>query len=175
MLTRIFPLQTVLAAVLSTGLLVGCGQNGDDKQSQPGGETPQTPSEVTDPHDVPLTAEEIAKLKEETARYEDAIEHIRQYQEAIERETTGGEPAKAHRALDNLDVVLEWLSESARQSGVPKAKWQEVNETAQKLRDLFNQVHARIDAGEAADYAAVAEEVDQGIQTLAAIEPEQTE
>jgi hypothetical protein len=124
---------------------------------------------------VPLTEEEIARLKEETARYEDAIAHIRQYQQTIQQEATAGEPAKAHRALDNLDVVLERLPEVARDSGVPRDRWQEVNETAQKLRELFDQVHVRIDAGENPDYQSVADEIDQGIQTLATIEPEQTE
>lgn len=178
MLTRMFPLQTVLAAVMSTGLLVGCGQNEQNGRAANNGDTAREADEsgqTHDPHDVPLTEEEIAQLKEDTARYEDAIEHIQQFQETIERETTEGEPSKAHRALDNLDVVLERLPEAAQNSGVPKSKWQEVNETAQKLRDLFNQVHANIDAGENPDYKSVAEEIDQGIQTLAAVEPEQTE
>jgi hypothetical protein len=177
-LTRMISIQTILAAAVSTGLVIGCGKNGEDDPAPAGTGTQGTAGEngaAADPHDVPLTEEEIAQLKADTARYEDALDRIRHYQETIERETTGGEPAKAHRALDNLDVVLERLPEAAQESGVPRAKWQEVNETAQKLRDLFNEVHARIDAGEAPDYAAVADEVDRGIETLAAIEPEPAE
>ena len=177
MLTRIFP-DTALAAIVSTALLVGCGQNADEDPQPTGGQTHPSSggsSEHADPHDVPLTEAEIAQLKADTADYKAAIEHIQQYQQTIERETTAGAPAKAHRALDNLDVVLERLPEAAQESGVPRERWQEVNETAQKLRDLFNEVHARIDAGEAPDYAAVADEVEQGIQTLAAVEPEQAQ
>lgn len=133
--------------------------------------TPKTEG-AADPHDVPLTEQEIARLKKDTAKYEDAIQHIKDYQKTIKEEATGGEPAKAHRALDNLDVVLERLPEAAQNSGVPKEKWQEVNETAQKLRDLFNKVHANIDAGEDPNYDAVADEIDQGIKTLSSIQPE---
>lgn len=157
----------VLAAVVSTGLLAGCGRDSSD--TGPARTAEATPQH--DPHDVPLTEEEIAQLKEETARYEDAIARIKRFQETIQQETTAGDPSKAHRALDNLNVVLERLPEAARDSGVPRNKWQEVNETAQQLRELFDQVHARIDAGEDPDYQAVAGEIDRGIQKLASVEP----
>ena len=177
MFTRTFR-QAALATVFSTALLIGCGQDADEDPQPTGGQTPPASggsNDHADPHDVPLTEAEIAQLKADTADYEAAIERIRQYQQTIKRETTGGDAAHAHRALDNLDVVLERLPEAAQESGVPRDRWQEVNETAQKLRDLFNEVHARIDAGEAPDYAAVDDEVEQGIQTLAAIEPEQAQ
>lgn len=171
MFLRLLPLQTALAAMLAMGLLVGCGKDGDEKTNKTeAGKTEK--AEGADPHDVPLTEEEIAQLKKDTAKYADAIQHIKDYQKTIQDETTGGQPAKAHRALDNLDVVLERLPEAAQNSGVPKDKWQEVNETAQNLRDLFNKVHANIDAGEKPDYEAVAAEIDQGIQTLSSIQPE---
>lgn len=175
MLIRMFFLPTVAVAFVAMGLMVGCSQN---EQANTDADAPGEPAQdgaPADPHDVPLTEEEIAQLKQDTARYEDAIEHIQQYQATIQQETTSGEPAKAHRALDNLDVVLERLPEAARDSGVPKEKWQEVNETAQKLRDLFNQVHANIDAGTDPNYEAVADEIDQGVGTLAAIEPDTAE
>lgn len=175
MLIRMLSLSTIAAALVAIGLVAGCSQN---EQANTDVDAPdeQAQNDATpDPHDVPLTEEEIAQLKQHTAQYDSAIEHIQQYQATIQQETTGGEPAKAHRALDNLDVVLEHLPEAARDSGVPKEKWQTVNETAQKLRDLFNQVHANIDAGTDPNYEAVADEIDQGIQTLAAIEPDVAE
>jgi hypothetical protein len=176
MLMRINLFPSLAAGILAVGLLVGCNRSEQADVNGVATSPEAAPSgEAHDPHDVPLTEDEIAQLKEETAQYEAAIERIQQYQETIERETTAGEPAHAHRALDNLDVVLERLPEAASNSGVPRDRWQEVNETAQKLRDLFNQVHANIDAGEDPDYASVAEEIDQGIQTLAAIEPAPTE
>lgn len=169
---RMFSFPLLSAIIIAVALLTGCGRteeaatNGDAAV-----QTGQAPP-VHAHHDTPLTADEIALLQEETAQYRDAVQHIKQYQETIRQETTAGEPAEAHRALDNLDVVLERLPAAARDSGVPKGKWQEVNETAQKLRDLFNQIHANIDAGTDPNYGAVADPIEQGIAKLAAIEPE---
>lgn len=178
MLMRLYPLQTLCVTLMSISLLAGCGGDETTEQNKPDGETTgqsNASENAQDPHDVPLTEEEIAALKDATEKYEDALAHIKDYQKTIETETTGGEPAKAHRALDNLDVVLERLPEAAQNSNVPKEKWQEVNETGQKLRDLFNQVHANIDAGKAPDYKSVAEEIVQGIETLDSIKPAETE
>lgn len=166
---------TVLAAA---GLIAGCGQadpsGSADAEKPAAGEQQQT-AEAHDPHDVPLTEEEKQQLREDNENYADAVAHIESYRDTIRTETTDGNPAKAHRALDNLDLVLEWLPEIAQQSGVPKANWEEVNTTAQQLRDLFNQVHAHIDAGEDPDYASVGAEVDKGVDALAAIKPEASE
>ena len=64
MLTRMFP-QTVLAAVVSTGLLIGCGRNAEENPQQTGGPPASGGSgEHADPHDVPLTEEEIASYRE---------------------------------------------------------------------------------------------------------------
>ena len=79
-------------------------------------------------------------------------------------------PAHAHRALDKLDYVLGWLPEIAQNSNVPREQWQTVGEDSQKLRDLFNQVHANIDEGRDPDYASVAEEIDAAVERLAAIQ-----
>lgn len=127
------------------------------------------------PHDVPLTEDQIAQLEQDTARYGDALEHIRQYKETIQQETTEGEPPKAHRPLDKLDVVLQRLPDAARNSGIPKENWQTINETAQQLRDLFNQVHANIDEGTDPDYEAVADDIDRGIETLTSVQSAKAE
>lgn len=163
---------TASISLLALAMLVGCGQQ--ETATTNGGASPggEQSAGAHDPHDVSLTEEEIAQLKADTARYADAIDHIEQYQATIQQETTTGEPAKAHRALDHLDIVLNRLPEAARDSGVPKERWQELNETAQQLRDLFNQVHANIDDGQKPNYEAVAEEINQGIKTLSAIEPQ---
>jgi hypothetical protein len=169
---------TTIAAILGLSGLMGCG-GGDDTATDTTTTTPPvtTPDggatdgtadggEAVDPHDVPLTEEEIATLKEDTAEYQAAVDHIKQYRDTIRDETTGGEPAKAHRALDNADWVLQWLPEVAQNSNVPKEQWETVGENAQKIRDLFNQVHANIDEGKDADYGAVAADVDAAVAAL---------
>ena len=163
-----------LAAIVSLALIAGCNNNTPEPAAD---ETPSTtatstPAEHADPHDVPMTEEEIAQLKKETETWDASIERIQSLKETIEKETTEGEAAKAHRALDQLDVVLESLPEAAQKSNVPKEQWQTVGEAAQKLRDNFNKVHANIDAGQAPDYAAVAGEIDTAISQLTAINAE---
>lgn len=172
MAARIFAFPVFAVAV---AMIAGCGRTEQAEMEDGAAERTNHVAQAHDHHDTPLTAEEIASLKEETAQYQDAVQRIRQYQQTVQQETTAGEPAKAHRALDNLDIVLERLPAAARDSGVAKGKWQEVNETAQKLRELFNQIHANIDAGTDPDYGAVADAIDHSIETLATIEPEKTE
>ncbi|HUG90733.1 MAG TPA: hypothetical protein VML55_07870 [Planctomycetaceae bacterium] len=174
------PLRHFSAAAFASAALIlvaGCG--GDEQPSkdgapgtaQTGGAASGTPGAGHDPHDVPLTEQEIEELQQQTAGYGDAVKHIQQFRDTIRQETTEGAPAKAHRALDKLDLVLERLPEIARDSGVPRDRWEEVNTTAQDLRELFNQVHANIDSGKAPDYASVGERIDRGVDALAAIEP----
>ena len=167
MLTRTLQLLTVVCL----GLIVGCGQSQPtDNNATADNQSNETPGEHADPHDVPLTDAEIDKLREDTALWAAAVEHIQKYRDTIKTETTGGTPAKAHRALDLLDHVLQGLPEIAQNSNVPKDDWQSIGENSQKLRDAFNVVHANIDDGKAPGYEAVAAEIDAAVEVLAAIE-----
>ena len=121
-----------------------------------------------DSDDVPITEADVARPKD----YADATARIAGYRDTIRDEVTAGRPTKAHRALDELDIVLNWLPGVARDSAVPKERWEEVNTTAQEIRDHFNKVHAKIDAKQAPDYASIADAVDRAIGRLKAIEPE---
>ncbi len=166
--------RNVFVAMLAASLAIGCGQADSEKpKDAKTSTTDSTPhdGEEVDPHDVPLTEAEIEQLRKDNATYAEAIAHIQSYRDTIRDETTDGSPAKAHRSLDNLDLVLEWLPEIAQQSGVPKSNWEEVNTAAQNLRDLFNKVHANIDAGNDPDYPAVADEIDSSVEVIAAIKP----
>lgn len=174
-----------IAFLVISALLIGCGQQSSPESTetsshQAGRTTPQAHDHGHEgnrqhgPHDVPLTEEDVAQLRRDTSNYAAAVAHIRSYRDTIRHETTEGVPAKAHRALDKADLVLERLPEIARDSGVPKKDWQTVNETAQRLRDLFNSIHADIDQHKQPDYAAVSDEIDQAVETLAAVEGEGT-
>ena len=168
---------TTITFTTGLALLVGCGGDetdtgmpdtptvGTDEAGNGG-----TPDEHVDPHDVPPTDEEIQAQRDKVATYAAAIEQIQEYRDTIRDETTAGEPAKAHRSLDMLDYVLEWLPEIAQESNVPREQWETIGSNAQTLRDAFNQVHANIDAGEAPDYAAVADQIDAAVDALAAVE-----
>jgi len=181
-----------LVTLISCSTFVGCGGSNATPTTSPAttpAETPaaipatdapaatttatETPAEAVDPHDIPLTEEEIAKLKAETTTYAAAMEHITTYRDTIRDETTKGEAEKAHRSLDNVDYVLQWLPEVAQNSNVPKEQWQTVGENAQKLRDSFNQVHGNIDAGKPPEYEKVAVDVDSAMTALEGVAPAQ--
>ncbi len=150
---------------------IGC------EPSSPPAKTPSAAAPSTapvDPHDVPLTAAEITKLREDVAKFPDAVARIKSYRETIMAETKDGLPAnpfKAHRALDELDRVLEWLPEIASKS-VAKENWEAVTTASQELRELFNKVHTNLDSKQAPDYASVAAGIDERVGKLEGLAPD---
>jgi hypothetical protein len=122
----------------------------------------EMPKTAPDPHDVPITEADV-KLP---ASYADAVPRIKEYRDAIRSAIEAGTPGKAHRSLDELDIVLNKLPSIAKDSGVPKEQWETINTTARELRDSFNQLHAAIDEKREPDYKAVAEPIDQAIAKL---------
>jgi hypothetical protein len=171
MLLKDHTLAMTFLSAFCLATLAGCGDATEsiNKKPPPGG----TPSQHADPHDIPLTDEEIDKLRRDTALWPAAIEHVQSFRDTVRTETTKGEPAKAHRTLDLLERLLPWLPEIAQKNNIPKQHWQDIGESAQRLRDLFNKVHDNIDAGQAPDYAAVAEDIDRAVEKLAAIRTDQ--
>ena len=165
MLTRTFS----LFAMACSGFITGCSRSPTTDPDAATGDTRVTASDHSHPHEVPLARTEINKLREDTANWQAAIEHIQKFRDTIRTETAGGTPAKAHHALDLLDHVLQWLPEIAQQSDIPKDHWQSIGENAQTLRDAFDGIHSQIDDGRSPDYQAVAAEIDAAVSGLSAI------
>ena len=163
---------SALAMFVGFGLLTGCGDQ-SDKPSQTESSSDATSGE-SESDDVALTQEEIEALENEITDYADALARIKSFRDTIRDSVAAGNPTKAHRPLDELDVVLNRLPEVARDSNVPRSDWEAVNTNTQKLRELFNKVHANIDAGQEPDYASVAEDIDKTIQSLEQIKPSET-
>lgn len=160
---------------LSVALLLytasaGCG-GAKTEQNDQGAQPQAAHAELDhgDPHDVPLTEEEIAQLRAETETWAAAVQRIQSYRDTIRAEINGPTPALAHRPLDLLDHLLEWLPDIARANQVPRQDWQTIGTNAQTLRDLFEQLHANLDAGDDPDYASVAGPIDQAIAALAEV------
>ena len=158
-----------LFALACLGFVAGCGRSQPTANPTADNPSNELPTEHADPHDIPLTDAEIDKLRGDTATWGAAVEHIQKYRDTIKTETTVGTPANAHRALDLLDHVIQWLPEIAQNSNVPKDDWQAIGENSQKLRDAFNSVHANIDDGKTPGYEAVAAEIDASVLALVAI------
>jgi len=159
----------LLAAVFFCGFVLGCGDTKTDKTApDKTGEKTKTGGKTAegDPEDKPLTDAEKQALKAGIKDYKDALAQIKAYRDTIRKETTEGKPSHAHRSLDELTLVLEWLPDFAKSSGVPAAKLEDVTKSAQKLSDAFDKVHQKIDAGEKPDYAAVSGTIEAEIKTL---------
>ena len=151
-------LRPVVSVVALAGLLPlwGCGEASKPKEQA------QAAAPAHDPDDVPITEADV----EMPANYAEAIGRIESYRDSIRDAIDAGTPTKAHRPLDELDIVLNKLPEIARNSDVPKEQWETINTSARELRNLFNQVHSAIDEGREPDYNAIAEPVGQAIEKL---------
>jgi uncharacterized protein YqeY len=153
-------------AICIIPFLAGCGTDGSQPAPSAASDAQQA-APAHDPDDVPITEADV----ERPANYAAAVARIRSYRDTIRDEVAAGRPTKAHRPLDELDIVLNWLPEIARDSNVPKENWESINTTAQQLRELMGKVHAQIDAGEKPDYEAVASDVEQAIEHLEQVQP----
>lgn len=171
MLRREFTVMWAGVVITSFCLVVGCNQNAPKQGGKAGGDSSSADAAKKEynPHDVPVTEEQKVKLKEEAAKLSGAMAKIKEFRDATEEETKGGipeNPYKAHQALDQIDLVLQWLPQIARDSDVPKELWEEINTTANDLRTLFEKVHQNIDDQKHPDFASVAQAIDQKIARL---------
>jgi hypothetical protein len=161
-----------LTVIITSVLLVnGCRRGEQDGSVVSGGSDPEAggQSQEYNPHDVPITEEQKAQLKADTAQFGAAVEMTRELTNTIKEETKAGipdNPYQAHQALDKADLVLQWLPHVARDSGMAKEHWEEINTTANQLRTLFENVHQRIDNRQDPDFASVENELNQMITRL---------
>ena len=158
-----------LALLLLAGV-VGCSPSPQNQATKGGGDKPAV-KEKSDynPHDVPITEEQKAELRKETAKFPDAVAKVKEFRNATETETKNGipqNPHNAHQALDKADLLLQWLPGIARDSGVPVEQLEAVTTTANDLRTLFEQVHQNIDNKKDPNFAGVAAEIDKKIAEL---------
>jgi hypothetical protein len=176
-LTLALPLAFSMAALV---VLVGCNPTAQEPAGG-GDATAAQSGDDYNPHDVPITEEQKTELRDRTAKFADAVATIKQFRAEIEQETVEGipeNPHKVHQALDMADLVLQWLPEIARNSGVLKEHWETVNTSANDLRTLFEQVHQSIDNKQNPNFAAVADEIDQklaGLEAIAVAQPTDAE
>jgi len=169
-----FPVFLVLtSALISFALLAGCGQSDPEPSAADDG-TPaaEAGDDEYNPHDVPLTEEQKQQLREQVVDIPKAVEVLQQLRDATERQTKDGipeNPYEVHQSLDKADLVLSWLREITTDSGVAKEHWEEVNTTANDLRNLFDRVHQNVDSKRDPDFASVAGEIDAKLARLVEI------
>lgn len=175
MVTRFSLTLLLIGTAASFSLMAGCGQTeqkpatDQDGVAEGGGDY--------NPHDVPITDQQKAELRQQTAQFSDAVATLKQFRTQVEQETAAGipeNPYEAHQALDKADLILQRLPEIARDSGVAKEHWETVNTSANELRTLFEKVHLNIDNQQDPDFAAVAEQIDENLAELEKIAAAQT-
>jgi hypothetical protein len=106
-----------------------------------------------DSDDVPTSEADLVM----PANFREAVERIAGYCHAIEQAVAAGHPSKAHRPLDEADIVLSKLMPVVRDSGVPRRQWEAINVTSHEIREQLAVVHEAIDAGkESINYPAEA-------------------
>lgn len=100
------------------------------------------------------------------ADYQEALVRIGSYHDQIRDAIASNDLEKAHHPLDEADLVLNRLPEIARESGVPRRDWEQVVTAAEDLNERFGELHAAIDAGQAPDYAALKQPIDDALARL---------
>ena len=158
--------------VLLIGIATVAGCNKEPQSVGPTDPASENTTAENDPLDIPMTDEEIASLKQSVSSYADALTKIKSFRDKICAAVTSGDVHTSHRPLDELDVLLDHVTTVVRDSNIPKSQWETVNTSVQELRDLFSGLHAQIDAGEKADYEAIAADIAAALEKLDSAQPE---
>lgn len=174
MIVRFPMLQLLLCTLVGLGAAAGCGKSEPSKATKAApakeaathdhGDGSGAHAHAADPHDVVITEKDVKK----PADFKDAVVRVQEYRKDIEVKAGSDVPGKAHRPLDELEIVLKWLPGIARDSNVPKDQWETINTTSQQLRELFEKVHQNIDNKKNPDFSGVAKAVDEGLGRLQA-------
>jgi hypothetical protein len=160
--TRSFVFSFAVGPLIISTTLSGCGSSAPEPVQPISSSASTATAPAIDSDEVPIKQNDVARPKD----YSDALKRIEGYRDTIRNEIAAGRPTKAHRSLDELDIVLKWLPAIARDSGVPKVLWEKVNTTAKAIQNAFDQIHSRIDDGKAPDYASVSDSIDSSIAEL---------
>ncbi len=112
-------------------------------------------------HDVPITKADVKM----PATFAELVVRVETYRDQIKAAIEAGKPETGHRALDELDIVLEETMTLA-QASVKEEQLAAVNEARQKIKNAFLELHQSIDAKEKPDYASKAPEIQNAIESL---------
>lgn len=149
------------AAIVATGALLGVCQAAE--HSHAGHKHGKSNLHAGHAHDDHHLCEADIEMPKD---YAAAVKRIKSCRVAIGLEIAEGHLEEVHQPLDEASVILNKLMPIARASGVPKARWQEVNLAAKDLKKRLDALHAVIDKTGRADFEAVAKPIDSAIARL---------
>lgn len=171
-------LSSLAVAAMTAWLWAGCSSqpsgSGTGGSPPPGGQPAQSaPKDAHADHDhasgqahddVPITEKDVEMPQD----YAALVARVEQLVGDIRDKIAAGTPSKAHRSLDELDIILKKAAEIASKS-VPKEHWKEVNVQSKDLAAAHNELHEKIDEKQNPDYAAVAERIQKALEALKAV------
>jgi hypothetical protein len=137
--------------------VAGCERSGDSSASGAAAEH--------DADDVAITEADVDMPRD----YAAAVERLTSYSRRIKEAVAKGRPHYAHRPLDEMDMVISKLMPIARDSGVARPDWEEVNLARRALRAQFDPIHAAIDGGKTPDVAGAEPGIDAALARLTAV------
>ena len=98
--------------------------------------------------------------------YATAVARIKKCRVTIGEEIAEGHLDEVHAPLDEATIILSKLMTLARDSGVPKSQWQEINVAAKDLKKRLTELHGAIETKRKVDFKAAAVPIDQAIRRL---------
>lgn len=98
--------------------------------------------------------------------YAAAVKRIKKCRATIADEIAEGHWEEVHSPLDEATIILNKIMPIARNSGVPKSRWQDVNLAAKELKKRLDGLHSAIDKSGTADFNAAAKAIDDAIGRL---------
>ncbi|MBX3411483.1 MAG: hypothetical protein KF708_02105 [Pirellulales bacterium] len=162
---RTLPCLLVPAFALSAIAVAGCGASNERA-------TTQEEHFVGDGHDHEsterhasghLTASDI----ELPADFDAAIVRIKTCRETVTTAVDSGNLEGAHAPIDELTLVLEKVMPLARDGGIPREHWKEINTLAQKMIAHVETLHVAVEQGQKPQTENV--EIDEAIARLEVI------
>lgn len=151
-----------LTIVIALGSIAGCQPVASSATNG------TAPVEHLDPDDVPITEADVKM----PTNYAAAVGRVTEFRDAIRGAIASGHHSRAHRPLDEADIVLRRLPEIARDSGVPRRYWEQIVIAAEDLNELWGEIHSAIDAHQTPDYSSLQVAIDDALMRLAHVERE---
>ncbi len=143
------------SSLLAIAMSIGCSRPSENVNAGSG-------PAASAADDVAITEADVVPPKD----YAEMVSRIVGYRDAIRSAISTGKPTKAHRPLDEFDIILPRLLPLARASGIAKQRWEAINLAGKQLETAFHQLHAAIDENRMPDYSAVESDIDSAIESL---------
>ncbi|MBX7165952.1 MAG: hypothetical protein K1X74_06345 [Pirellulales bacterium] len=123
----------------------------------------------TDHEHAHLTEAEILM----PAEFPAAVARLKTCNESLQAAIKLGDVHKAHAPVDELVVLAGKLTSIARDSGVPKTHWKDINLLAKELDTQLDALHDALDRDETTGYDTIGPQIDAAIAQLSTFESNQ--